>query len=128
MGMLKEFKEFAMKGNVIDLAVGVIIGAAFSAIVGAVVDHILMPIVGIITGGVNFDALAIKVRNAELRYGMAISAAVKFLLIAFFLFLLVKAINRIKRKEEVPAPGVPPEEIMLFREIRDELKKKQSLP
>ena len=128
MGMLKEFKEFAMKGNVIDLAVGVIIGAAFSAIVGAVVDHILMPIVGIITGGVNFDALAIKVRNAELRYGMAISAAVKFLLIAFFLFLLVKAINRIKRKEEVPAPAAPPEEIMLLREIRDELKKKQSLP
>jgi large conductance mechanosensitive channel len=128
MGMLKEFKEFAMKGNVIDLAVGVIIGAAFSGIVGAVVDHILMPIVGIITGGVNFDSLAIKVRNAELRYGMAISAAVKFLLIAFFLFLLVKAINRMKRKEEVPAPVAPPEEIMLLREIRDELKKKQSLP
>jgi len=125
MGMLKEFKEFAMKGNVIDLAVGVIIGAAFGAIVGAVVDHILMPIVGMITGGINFDSLAIRVGSAELRYGMAISAAVKFLAIAFFLFLLVKAINRMKRKEEIVTPAAPPEEIILLREIRDELKKKQ---
>ena len=125
MGMLKEFKEFAVKGNVIDLAVGVIIGAAFSGIVGAVVDHILMPIVGMITGGIDFDSLSIKVGSAQLRYGMAISAAVKFLAIAFILFILVKAINRMKRKEEAPAPVAPPEEIMLLREIRDELKKKQ---
>ena len=84
MGMLKEFKEFAMKGNVIDLAVGVVIGAAFGAIVGAVVDNIIMPVVGMITGGINFDALSVKVGNAELKYGLAISAAVKFLAIALF--------------------------------------------
>ena len=102
MGMLKEFKDFAMKGNVVDLAVGVIIGAAFGAIVGAVVDHILMPIVGIITGGINFDTLSLKVGNAELKYGLAISAAVKFIAIAFFLFLIVKAVNRAKRKEPPP--------------------------
>jgi len=125
MGMLKEFKEFAMKGNVIDLAIGVVIGAAFGAIVGAVVDHILMPIVGMITGGVNFDTLAVKVGDAELKYGMAISALVKFIAIAFFLFLVVKAINKMKR-EEPPAPPAPPEPSStdkLLMEIRDLLKK-----
>lgn len=123
MGMLKEFKDFAMKGNVIDLAVGVIIGAAFGAIVGAVVDHILMPIVGMITGGINFDALSVKVGDAELKYGMAISAAVKFLAIAFFLFLIIKAMNAAKKKEAAAAPPAPPEEVVLLREIRDALKK-----
>lgn len=125
MSMLKEFKEFAMKGNVIDLAVGVVIGAAFGAIVSAVVDHIIMPIVGMITGGVNFDALSIKVGDAELRYGMAISALVKFLAIAFFLFMVIKAINSAKKKEQT-APAAPPptpEDIQLLREIRDALKK-----
>ncbi len=123
MGMLKEFKEFAMKGNVIDLAVGVIIGAAFGAIVGAVVDHILMPIVGIITGGINFDSLSLKVGNAELKYGMAISAAVKFIAIAFFLFLIVKAVNSAKRKETPPPPPGPSSTDKLLMEIRDALKK-----
>jgi large conductance mechanosensitive channel len=123
MGMLKEFKEFAMKGNVIDLAVGVIIGAAFGAIVGAVVDHILMPIIGMITGGINFDALSVKVGDAELKYGMAISAAVKFIAIAFFLFLIIKAMNATKKKQEAAAPPPTPEEITLLREIRDALKK-----
>ncbi|MFT3846717.1 MAG: large conductance mechanosensitive channel protein MscL [Lacibacter sp.] len=123
MGMLKEFKEFAMKGNVIDLAVGVVIGAAFGAIVGAVVDHIIMPIVGMITGGINFDSLSLKVGDAELKYGMAISAAVKFLAIALFLFLVIKAVNRTK-KPEPPAEAPPtPEDIILLREIRDTLKK-----
>jgi large conductance mechanosensitive channel len=123
MGMLKEFKDFAMKGNVIDLAVGVVIGAAFGAIVGAVVDHILMPIVGMITGGINFDSLSIKVGNAELKYGMAISAAVKFLAIALFLFLVVKAVNRAKKAEPPPpAPG-PSSTDKLLMEIRDALKR-----
>ncbi len=123
MGMLKEFKDFAMKGNVIDLAVGVVIGAAFGAIVGAVVDHIIMPIVGMITGGINFDSLSVKVGDAELKYGMAISAAVKFLAIALFLFLVIKAVNRTK-KPEPPAEAPPtPEDIVLLREIRDALKK-----
>lgn len=125
MGMLKEFKEFAMKGNVIDLAVGVVIGAAFGAIVGAVVDNIIMPVVGIITGGINFDALSVKVGDAELKYGMAISAAVKFIAIALFLFMVIKAINSTKKKEEAaPAAQAPtPEDIQLLREIRDALKK-----
>ena len=122
MGMLKEFKEFAIKGNVIDLAVAVIIGAAFGAIVGAVVDHILMPIIGMIIGGFDFNSLSIKVGSAELKYGMAINAIVKFLAIAFFLFLLVKAINAAKKKEAA-APPPTPEEILLLREIRDALKK-----
>lgn len=125
MGMLKEFKEFAMKGNVIDLAVGVVIGAAFGAIVGAVVDNIIMPLVGIITGGINFDALSVKVGEAELKYGLAISAAVKFLAIALFLFMVIKAINSAKKKEEAApaAPAPTPEDIQLLREIRDALKK-----
>ena len=125
MGMLKEFKEFAMKGNVIDLAVGVVIGAAFGAIVGAVVDNIIMPVVGMITGGINFDALSLKVGDAELKYGMAISAAVKFIAIALFLFMVIKAINSTKKKEEAApaAPAPTPEDIQLLREIRDALKK-----
>ena len=123
MGMLKEFRDFAMKGNVIDLAVGVVIGAAFGAIVGAVVDHIIMPIVGMITGGINFDSLSLKVGDAELKYGMAISAAVKFLAIALFLFLVIKAVNRTKKPEPpVEAPPTP-EDIILLREIRDALKR-----
>jgi large conductance mechanosensitive channel len=122
MGMLKEFKEFAIKGSVIDLAVGIVIGAAFGAIVGAVVDNIIMPIVGMMTGGINFDSLAVKVGSAELKYGMAISAAVKFLAIALFLFMIIKAINKMKRKEP-PPPPVTPEEIILLREIRDALRK-----
>lgn len=123
--MMKEFKEFAMKGNVIDLAVGVVIGGAFGAIVSAVVDNILMPVVGIITGGINFDALSVKVGDAELKYGMAISAFVKFIAIALFLFLVIKAINSAKKKEEAApaAPAPTPEDITLLREIRDALKK-----
>jgi large conductance mechanosensitive channel len=122
MGMLKEFKEFAMKGNVIDLAVAVVLGGAFNAIVGAIVDNILMPIVGMITGGIDFDSLAVTVGDAELKYGMAISAIVKFIIVAWFLFLVVKVINR-KKKEEPAAPPAPPEDIVLLREIRDALKK-----
>lgn len=123
MGMMKEFKQFAMNGNVIDLAVGVVIGAAFGAIVGAVVDHIIMPIVGMLTGGINFDTLSIKVGDAELKYGMAINAFVKFLAIAFFLFMVVKAINRMK-KAEPPAPDPGPSSTdKLLMEIRDSLKK-----
>jgi large conductance mechanosensitive channel len=123
MGMLKEFKEFAMKGNVIDLAVATVLGVAFNAIVGAVVDHILMPIIGMITGGVDFNSLAIKVGSAELKYGMAISALIKFLAIALFLFLVVKAMNASKKKEAAAEPPPTPEDITLLREIRDALKK-----
>lgn len=121
--MLKEFKDFAMKGNVVDLAIGVIIGGAFGAIVSAIVDNILMPIVGMITGGIDFNSLAITVGDAQLKYGMAITAIIKFIAIAFFLFLIVKTMNKMKKKEEVAAPPATPEEIILLREIRDALKK-----
>ena len=123
MGMLKEFKEFAMKGNVVDLAVAVVLGGAFGAIVNAVVDFIIMPLVGMITGGINFDILAIKVGEAELKYGMAITALVKFIAIALFLFMVIKAMNATKKKEPAAAPPPPPEDIVLLREIRDALKK-----
>ena len=123
MGMLKEFKEFAMKGSVVDLAVGVVIGAAFGAIVGSVVDNIIMPIVGMITGGINFDSLSVKVGDAELKYGLAISAAVKFIAIALFLFMVIKAMNASKKKEAAATPPPPPEDVVLLREIRDALKK-----
>lgn len=123
MGMLKEFRDFAMKGNVIDLAIGVVIGAAFGAIVNAIVDNILMPIVGMITGGIDFGSLSITVGDAQLKYGMAITAIVKFIAIAFFLFLVVKAINKMKKKEEAAPPPPTAEEILLLREIRDSLKK-----
>ncbi|MFD2920163.1 large conductance mechanosensitive channel protein MscL [Terrimonas rubra] len=125
MAFLKEFKEFAVKGNVVDLAVATVLGVAFNAIVGAVVDHILMPIIGMITGGIDFNSLALTVGSAELRYGMAISAIIKFVAIAGFLFLVVKAINKLKKKEEAApaAPAPPSEEVLLLREIRDSLKK-----
>jgi large conductance mechanosensitive channel len=123
MGMLKEFKDFAIKGNVVDLAVGVVIGAAFGAIVGAVVDHIIMPLVGIITGGINFDGLSLKVGDAELKYGMAISAAVKFIAIALFLFMVIKAINKMKKAEPPAPPAEPSSTDKLLAEIRDSLKK-----
>jgi large conductance mechanosensitive channel len=123
MGMLKEFKDFAIKGNVVDLAVGVVIGAAFGAIVGAVVDHIIMPLVGIITGGINFDGLSLKVGEAELKYGMAISAAVKFIAIALFLFMVIKAINKMKKAEPPAPPAEPSSTDKLLAEIRDSLKK-----
>jgi len=123
MGFLKEFREFAIKGNVVDLAVGVIIGAAFGAIVSAVVEQILMPIVGIITGGINFDALVLRVGDAQLKYGMAITALVKFLAIAFFLFLIIKAINKFKRDQKPPPPP-PSASEQLLTEIRDLLKQK----
>jgi large conductance mechanosensitive channel len=123
MGMLKEFKEFAIKGNVIDLAVAVVLGVAFNAIVVAIVDNIIMPIVGMITGGIDFNSLSITVGSAELKYGVAISAIVKFLAIALFLFLVIKAINASKKKEAPAAPPATPEDIVLLREIRDALKK-----
>src|SRR5689334_20085491 len=100
MGMMKEFKEFALKGNVMDLAVGVIIGAAFGKIVGSLVDNILMPIVGILMQGVNFATLSVKVGEAEIKYGLFIGAIIDFLIIALVMFMIIKGMNRMKRKEE----------------------------
>lgn len=128
--MLKEFREFAMRGNVIDLAVAVVIGAAFTAIVTSLVDDIIMPLVGVLLGGVDFSSLAITVGNASITYGNFIQAIINFLLIAFVLFLIVRSINQlqerlIKAEAEAPvAPEEPSSEELLLTEIRDLLKEK----
>ena len=123
--MLKEFKEFAMKGNVVDLAVGVVIGGAFGKIVTALVDNIIMPLVGILLQGHNVAAASIKVGNAELKYGAFCQSVIDFLIIAFVLFMVIKAINSTKKKEEAApaAPAEPTTEEKLLMEIRDLLKK-----
>jgi len=137
--MLKEFKEFALKGNVMDLAIGVIIGGAFGAIVKSMVDDILMPIVGAIFGGLDFNNYfaglseavnattlgAAKEQGAVLAYGSFITAAINFLIIAFILFMVVRAINKMqKEEEEAPAEEpAPPANEVLLAEIRDLLKK-----
>ncbi len=133
--MLKEFKEFIMKGNVVDLAVAVIIGGAFNLIVKSLVDDIIMPIVGAVTGGVDFSNLFIplsdsvtattlaeaKKQGAVLAYGNFITVTVNFLIVAFVIFLMVKALNSLRRKEEEkPAePPAPPRQEVLLEEIRD---------
>jgi large conductance mechanosensitive channel len=139
--MLKEFKEFAFKGNVLDLAVGVIIAGAFGLIVSSLVDDIIMPVVGAITGGVDFSNLfaplaagvtattlaAAKEQGAVLAYGSFLTAAVNFLIIAFILFMVVRAANSMKKKEDAApaAPAAPPADVQLLTEIRDLLKKKK---
>jgi large conductance mechanosensitive channel len=133
--MLKEFKEFALKGNVLDLAIGIIIGAAFTAIVSSLVDDILMPPIGLITGGVDFSQLFVVLKGegeyntvaqakeagaVTWNIGLFINAVIKFLIVAFAVFLLVKGINRLVRKQEQQKPEAPPpEDVKLLREIRD---------
>ena len=137
--MLKEFREFAMKGNVVDLAVGVIIGAAFGAIVTSLVGDIIMPIIGAATGGLDFsnyfaplskavtatNLADAKKQGAVLAYGSFLTLTINFIIIAFVLFLVIRAINTLKRKEETkPAePAKPSAEVVLLTEIRDLLKK-----
>ncbi|MEO5996435.1 MAG: large conductance mechanosensitive channel protein MscL [Chitinophagaceae bacterium] len=125
MAMLTEFKKFAIQGNVLDLAIGIIIGAAFGAIVKAAVDSILMPIVGILIGGIDIKSLKVKVGGAELAYGLFLQSVIEFIIIAFFLFLIVQAVNKMKRKEIIVAPAAPVVSTtdQLLMEIRDELKK-----
>ena len=129
MGLIKEFKEFAMRGNVMDMAVGVIIGAAFGKIVSSLVDDVLMPLVGMIVGKVDFSALSAKVGDAELFYGRFIQNVVDFLIVAFCIFLVLKGINKmsnLRKKEEEEAPAAPagPTQEELLAEIRDLLKQK----
>ena len=128
MGFITEFKEFAMKGNVMDMAVGVIIGGAFGKIVSSLVDNVLMPLVGLVTGGVDFSTLAVTVGDAEVKYGMFIQNVVDFLIVAFCIFLMLKGINKLNRKKEEPAPAPEepkgPTQEELLAEIRDLLKKK----
>ena len=133
MGMVSEFKEFIAKGNVLDLAVGVVIGGAFGKIVSSLVDKIIMPLVGLLTGGVDFSKWSITLKDAVvdaagkettpalvLGFGDFINAIIQFLIIAFVIFLVIKAYNR-TRAPAADAP--PPEDVLLLREIRDSLKK-----
>ncbi len=133
MGMLKEFKEFAVKGNVTDMAVGIIIGAAFGKIVSSFVGDVIMPPIGVLLGGVDFSSLALVIKEAAgdapavvIGYGKFIQTVVDFTIVAFAIFIAVKAINALKRKQEEapPAPSKPPAEVVLLEEIRDLLKQK----
>ena len=120
--MLKEFKEFAMKGSIVDLAVAVIIGGAFGAIITALTDKILMPVIGSFIGQ-SFDSMTAVINGVPVQYGAFIQAVVNFIIIAFFVFLLIKAMNAMKKKEVAAPPAATPEDIILLREIRDALKK-----
>ena len=141
--MLKDFREFAMRGNVVDMAVGIIIGAAFGKIVDSLVKDLIMPPIGLLLGKVDFSNLFFVLRDGPtpppyltidaaqkagavtFNYGLFINTLISFLIVAFAVFILIRAINRLKRKEEAKpvAPAAPPEEVVLLREIRDALRK-----
>ena len=136
MGFASEFKEFALKGNVMDLAVGVIIGGAFGKIVDSIVGDLIMPIVGKIFGGMDFNNYFIplsgqtattlveaKKVGAVFAYGSFITIAINFIILAFIIFLMVKQMNRMKRESPAAPPAATPEDVVLLREIRDSLKK-----
>jgi large conductance mechanosensitive channel len=132
MGMMKEFKDFAMKGNVIDMAVGIVIGGAFGKIIGSLVTDVIMPPIGILLGGVDFANLSFVLKEATeaaeavtMNYGVFINTVVEFVIIAFAIFMVIKAMNNAKKKEEEKpaAPPKPSEEVMLLKDIRDALKK-----
>ena len=125
-GILKEFKDFISRGNVVDLAIGVIIGAAFGKIVSSLVDDILMPIIGAAFGGLNFTSLAIRVGDAYITYGNFLQNVVDFLIVAVCIFFIVKTLNKFKKKEEPKEEEAPKksDEVLLLEEIRDLLKKK----
>lgn len=138
MSVLSEFKEFALKGNVMDLAVGVIIGGAFGKIVDSLVGDVIMPVVGAVTGGLDFSNYFIplagqtattlveaKKAGAVLAWGSFVTVAINFVILAFVIFMMVKQINRLKREAPAAAaaPAAPPEDVVLLREIRDALKK-----
>lgn len=124
--MLQEFKKFALRGNVVDLAIAVVLGGAFGAIVTSLTNDIIMPLVGILLGGVDISSLSVTVGSAVLAYGKFLQAIVNFIIIAFVLFLIVRGINRLNemgKKPEAPAPVAPPEDVLLLREIRDLLRR-----
>lgn len=140
MGMLQEFKEFTLKGNVVDLAVGVIIGAAFGKIVDSLVNDLIMPVVAALIGRLDFSNLFIVLRQVPpgtqmtldalkkagvpvLAYGNFLTIAVNFVLLAFVIFLMIKQINRLRREKPATPPAAPPEDILLLREIRDNLRR-----
>jgi large conductance mechanosensitive channel len=136
MSFTSEFKEFAIKGNVVDLAVGVIIGGAFGKIVDSIVGDLIMPLVGKVLGGLDFSNYFIplagqtannladaKKAGAVFAYGSFITVAINFVILAFIIFIMVKQINRLKKEAPPPAPAAPPEDTVLLREIRDSLKR-----
>ena len=137
MSILREFREFAIKGNMVDLAVAVIIGGAFGKIIESLVRDVIMPIVGLFLGGVDFKNLFVTLGSAQyatlaeaekagaavLKYGVFIQTVVDFLIVAWVIFIAIKAINRLRREEPAPPPPAPPEEVVLLREIRDALKR-----
>ena len=128
--MIKEFKEFIARGNVIDMAVGVIIGGAFGKIVTSIVNDVLMPLIGVVSGGIDFTGLKFKIGEAEILYGNFLQNVIDFLIIAFCIFILVKIVNKIKRKKEEPAEETPApraEDVVLLEEIRDLLKQKEEV-
>jgi len=139
MGMISEFRTFAMRGNVIDLAVGVIIGAAFGKIVDSVVNDLIMPVVGRIVGKLDFSSMFVTLADPPpgtpmtldalkkagvpvFAYGNFLTIVVNFVILAFIIFMMVRAFNKMREKEPPPAPAAPPEEVVLLREIRDALK------
>lgn len=126
MGLIKEFKEFAVRGNVVDMAVGVIIGGAFGKIVTSLVEDMIMPLIGVVIGGVDFTSLVLSVRGVDVAYGNFIQQVFNFLVIAFSIFIVIKGINSMKKKEEAvePTPPEPTKEEILLTEIRDLLKQK----
>lgn len=126
MSIVSEFKEFALKGSLIDMAVGIIIGAAVGKMVSTLVENILMPIIGVFLGGVNFADLSITVGDAAVGYGAFIQAIIDFLIIAFVIFMILKAISKMKEKyaeEQAAEPEPDPADVVLLTEIRDLLKK-----
>jgi large conductance mechanosensitive channel len=137
MSIIQEFKEFAVKGNMVDLAVAVIIGGAFGKIIDSLVKDVIMPMIGLLLGGVDFRNLFVTLGSASyatlaeaekagaavLRYGAFIQTVVDFLIIAWVIFIVIKAINRMKREQPAAAPAAPPEEVMLLREIRDAVRR-----
>lgn len=127
--MIKEFKKFIARGNVMDLAVGVIIGGAFGKIVTSIVDDILMPIIGVIIGGIDFTGLSIKIGEAQITYGNFIQNVIDFLIVAFCIFILIKIVNKITHKEEEKKEEAPakPDDVLLLEEIRDLLKEKNNM-
>lgn len=121
--MIKEFKKFIARGNVIDLAVGIIIGGAFGKIVSSLVDNILMPLVGLLIGGIDFSGLSVTIKDSTISYGLFIQNIVDFLIVAFCIFLVVKLINKLNPKKEEAKKKA--EELLVLEEIRDTLKKQK---
>mgnify|MGYP000935517405 FL=1 len=126
MGLIKEFKEFAVRGNVVDMAVGVIIGGAFGKIVTSLVEDMIMPLIGVVIGGVDFTSLVLNVRGVDVAYGNFIQQVFNFLIISFCIFIVIKGMNSMKKKEEAVELVLPEptKEEVLLTEIRDLLKQK----